>query len=105
MTRLLVWTIVLDLCISAEADRPAPAVVHRLRTLDRSGTAMFIPTLAHIRCGIGGTTRLVRSIQLISSALSIDTSSASGAVRIENRDSHVMVIRARTHKSYLLVIP
>jgi hypothetical protein len=30
MIRLHVWTIVTDLCISAEADRPAPAVVHRL---------------------------------------------------------------------------
>jgi hypothetical protein len=29
MIRLHVWTIVTDLCISAEADRPAPAVVHR----------------------------------------------------------------------------
>jgi hypothetical protein len=29
MIRLHVWTIVTDLCIRAEADRPAPAVVHR----------------------------------------------------------------------------
>src|SRR5262249_39745392 len=33
MIRLHVWTIVTDLCISAEADRPAPAVVHRLLRL------------------------------------------------------------------------
>jgi hypothetical protein len=30
MIRLHVWTIVIDLCISAEADRPAPAIVRRL---------------------------------------------------------------------------
>jgi hypothetical protein len=35
MIRLHVWTIVTDLCISAEADRPAPAVVHRLLRLHR----------------------------------------------------------------------
>src|SRR5437773_1249665 len=44
MIRLPVWTIVLDLCISVEADRPAPAVVRCLRTLDREKT-MFIPSL------------------------------------------------------------
>jgi hypothetical protein len=31
MIRLHVWTIVTDLCISAEADRPAPAVRRLLR--------------------------------------------------------------------------
>jgi hypothetical protein len=41
MIRLHVWTIVLDLCISAEADRPAPAVVRRLRTLDRAKQCLF----------------------------------------------------------------
>jgi len=35
MIRLHVWTIVTDLCISAEADRPAPAVVHRPLRLDQ----------------------------------------------------------------------
>src|SRR5262245_14335331 len=58
MIRLHVWTIVLDLCISAEADRPAPAVVRRLRTLDQ-GTAMLIPSLAHIGCSISATARLL----------------------------------------------
>src|SRR5262249_24668841 len=33
MIRLHVWTIVTDLCISAEAGRPAPAVVRRLLRL------------------------------------------------------------------------
>jgi hypothetical protein len=41
MIRLHVWTIVLDLCISAEADRPAPAVVCRLRRLDREKQRLF----------------------------------------------------------------
>jgi hypothetical protein len=42
MIRLHVWSIVLDLCISVEADRLAPSVVRCLRTLDREKT-MFIP--------------------------------------------------------------
>jgi hypothetical protein len=41
MIRLHVWSIVLDLCISVEADRLAPSVVRCLRTLDREKT-MFI---------------------------------------------------------------
>jgi hypothetical protein len=38
-----VWTIGLDLCMSAEADRPAPAVVRCLRTLDREKQCLFPP--------------------------------------------------------------
>jgi hypothetical protein len=33
MIRLHVWTIVTDLCMGAEADRPVPAVVRRLLRL------------------------------------------------------------------------
>src|SRR5262249_7172422 len=62
MIRLHFWTIVLDLCISAKADRPAPAVVRCLRN-PRSGKTMFIPRPAHIRCAIGETASLARSIQ------------------------------------------
>ena len=35
MIRLHVWTFVTDLRVSAEADRPAPAVVRRLQRLRR----------------------------------------------------------------------
>src|SRR5262245_66427411 len=59
MIRLHFWTIVLDLCINAKADRPAPAVVRCLRN-PRSGKTMFIPSAAHIRCAIGETAWLVR---------------------------------------------
>jgi hypothetical protein len=77
MIRLHVWTIVLDLCISAEADWSAPAVVRRLQTLDREKQCLFPGSLISDAILAEPHDPSDRSKQ-ISSTLSIDMSSASG---------------------------
>src|SRR5262249_25053482 len=82
MIRLHVWTIVTDLCISAEADRPAPAVVHRPPRLHQVAAYS-------LQCEIRGSFWAVRKLK----TLFCDGHHRTNAVRPMHRSRQAQLVQ------------